>query len=242
MAASPSSGSKKKMKMADVVSAIAVAQRAAKKVQRLSESPRSMKRVRRCSAGSDSSGLSQTLDIKLNRDTKQFECVGLTHLPVSTVQDVLGAINQASKKRAVSATNMNERSSRSHLVFTLTMRGVHRETGETREGVLNLVDLAGSERLSRSGSAECPKLLKEAQCINKSLSTLGNVIGALHRQSTHVPYRDSKLTHLLQNSLGGDSKTLMFCNLSAESASMNESLCSLRFAKKVNSCEMTLSK
>lgn len=101
-------------------------------------------------------------------------------------------------------------------------------------GALNLVDLAGSERLSRTG-AEGARL-KEAQCINKSLSALGDVVLALANRDAHVPFRNSKLTYLLQNSLGGDSKTLMFVNVSPAADSSQETLCSLRFAAKVNSC------
>jgi len=112
-------------------------------------------------------------------------------------------------------------------------------TGERCEGSLNLVDLAGSERLEKSGVAGDKERLKETQSINKSLSALGDVIGALgekgEKGDKHIPYRNSKLTYLLQNSLSGNSKTLMVLNLSPLAAHLNESLTSLRFATKVNS-------
>ncbi|KAI8870045.1 kinesin-domain-containing protein [Ramicandelaber brevisporus] len=143
---------------------------------------------------------------------------------------------RASKNRAVAATNCNDRSSRSHSVFTLRLHGKNSISEEVSEGVLNLVDLAGSERLSQSGSTG--DRLKETKAINSSLSCLGDVISALANKDAHIPYRNSKLTYLLQNSLGGNSKTLMFVNVSPLKHSLNESLCSLRFAAKVNACNI----
>jgi len=133
---------------------------------------------------------------------------------------------------------MNERSSRSHSVFTLRIFGCNEHTGERCEGSLNLVDLAGSERLNSSGAAGHKERLKETQNINRSLSALGDVIAALgekgEKVEKHIPYRNSKLTYLLQHSLSGHSKTLMILNLSPLAAHLNESLTSLRFATKVN--------
>ncbi|KAI7883064.1 kinesin-domain-containing protein [Lichtheimia hyalospora FSU 10163] len=152
-------------------------------------------------------------------------------------------LRRANFNRATGATNMNERSSRSHSVFTLRITGFNRSAKETCTGVLNLVDLAGSERLALSGATG--ERLKETQAINKSLSSLGDVIHALNNNSktesnAHVPYRNSKLTYLLQNSLGGTSKTLMFVNISPLAEHFNETLCSLRFASKVNACRVEL--
>ncbi|KAI9348652.1 kinesin-domain-containing protein [Obelidium mucronatum] len=151
----------------------------------------------------------------------------VTIVPVTNGREVHSLLKKAQTNRAVAATNSNEHSSRSHSVFTC-------------EGVLNLIDLAGSERLSSSGSTG--DRLKETQAINKSLSSLGDVIYALGNKDQHIPYRNSKLTYLLQNSLGGNSKTLMFVNVSPIANSLQESLCSLRFATKVNSCQIGTAK
>jgi len=156
--------------------------------------------------------------------------------PVTTEAEISCMLKKARKHRAVAETQCNERSSRSHSVFMLRISGLNKVTTETCSGTLNLVDLAGSERIKDSGSEG--QRLTEAQAINKSLSNLGNVIMALAQKNSHVPYRNSKLTHLLQNSLGGNSKTLMFVNLNPREDSFNETLNSLRFATKVNQCHI----
>ncbi|KAJ7604986.1 P-loop containing nucleoside triphosphate hydrolase protein, partial [Roridomyces roridus] len=154
---------------------------------------------------------------------------------ITSPAEALTLLAAAQKRRRVASTGMNERSSRSHSVFTLRIRGVHSGGEQERVGTLNLVDLAGSERLGRMGREEKGERLKETQNINRSLSALGDVVAALGSGSgAHVPYRNSKLTYLLQNSLSGNSKTLMVLNLSPLAAHLNESLTSLRFATKVN--------
>lgn len=160
----------------------------------------------------------------------------LTIIDVCSSREVSYLLERAAQSRSVGRTQMNEQSSRSHFVFTLRILGVNESTEQQVQGVLNLIDLAGSERLSKSGSTG--DRLKETQAINKSLSSLSDVIFALAKKEEHVPFRNSKLTYLLQPCLGGDSKTLMFVNISPDPTSVGESLCSLRFAARVNACEI----
>jgi kinesin family protein C1 len=116
-------------------------------------------------------------------------------------------MEQAAHHRSVGQTAMNERSSRSHSVFALHLRAINAEQGITLKGTLSLVDLAGSERLDRSMATG--DMLKETVAINKSLSALADVFVAIANKQSHIPYRNSKLTYLLQPALSGDGKTLM---------------------------------
>ncbi|KAK6026550.1 kinesin motor domain protein [Ostertagia ostertagi] len=134
----------------------------------------------------------------------------------------------------VGATQMNEESSRSHAMFSVTVESSER--GMVTQGKLHLVDLAGSERQSKTGAAG--ERLKEAAKINLSLSTLGNVISALvDVKSTHIPYRNSKLTRLLQDSLGGNSKTVMIANIGPASYNYDETLSTLRYANRAKNIQ-----
>lgn len=168
------------------------------------------------------------------KTTSVLNCKSVTLDSENTVEFML---NQAQKNRSVAATKSNERSSRSHSVFTLKLMGENSATQERCEGTLNLVDLAGSERLKQSG-AEGDRM-KETQNINTSLKSLGDVIEALGAGQKHVPYRNSKLTYLLRYSLGGNSKTLMFVMMSPLEAHLNETLSSLRFATKASHSHST---
>ena len=135
------------------------------------------------------------------------------------------------KKRHTASTLMNDSSSRSHLVMTIRLNSTNKITNVETVGKLTLVDLAGSERQSKTGSSG--ETLKEAQSINSSLSALGNVISAITAKSKHVPYRDSQLTQLLSDSLGGNAKTLMFVNVSPADYNVSETCSSLQFASRV---------
>ena len=166
----------------------------------------------------------------------QTMVTNIESVKVSSPSEVHEILKSATKNRSVGVTECNERSSRSHSVFTLKIEGSNEITGEKCSGIINLIDLAGSERLAQSKATG--DRLKETQAINKSLSSLGDVISSLANKESHVPYRNSKLTYLLQNSLGGNTKTLMFVNVAPSKESVHESICSLRFATKVNSCQI----
>uniref|UniRef100_A0A0E0MP56 Kinesin motor domain-containing protein n=1 Tax=Oryza punctata TaxID=4537 RepID=A0A0E0MP56_ORYPU len=160
----------------------------------------------------------------------------LTELEVGCVSDIIKLLMQGSANRKVAATNMNRESSRSHSVFTciIESRWEKDSASNLRFARLNLVDLAGSERQRTSGAEG--ERLKEAANINKSLSTLGLVIMSLvdqaHGKQRHVPYRDSRLTFLLQDSLGGNSKTMIIANVSPSVCSASETLSTLKFAQR----------
>ncbi|XP_071956194.1 carboxy-terminal kinesin 2-like isoform X2 [Antedon mediterranea] len=174
---------------------------------------------------------------KLKHEIKtDSQVTNLTLVDVTSQNEVKKLLEKASCNRSVAATDCNERSSRSHSVFRLKLNGSNELTSQVCEGTLNLIDLAGSERLTSSGSSG--DRLRETKNINKSLSNLGNVIMSLGNKGSHIPYRNSKLTYLLQSSLGGNSKTLMFVNISPKEENISESLCSLRFATKVNQCNI----
>lgn len=161
---------------------------------------------------------------------------GLTTITVTTIQEVFALLEKADKNRSSTATNMNEHSSRSHMMLTVTIVSEYRETGVVTRGKLNLVDLAGSERIDKSGATGTA--LKEAQNINKSLSALGDVIAARAMKQSHIPFRNSTLTFLLQDSLSQDSKTLMIVCVSPVLYNAEETFCSLNFASRVRTVEL----
>ncbi|GJN35335.1 hypothetical protein PR202_gb24092 [Eleusine coracana subsp. coracana] len=176
-------------------------------------------------------------NLPLREDTRNGVYVdNLTESEVGCVSDILNLLTRGSANRRVAATKMNRESSRSHSVFTciIQSRWEKDSTSNLRFARLNLVDLAGSERWRTSGAEG--ERLKEAVNINKSLSTLGLVIMSLvdlaNGKQRHVPYRDSRLTFLLQDSLGGNSKTMIIANVSPSVCSTNETLSTLKFAQR----------
>lgn len=173
------------------------------------------------------------LELKESSDKGLFIKDVAMHV-VKSVAEIENLMNLGTKNRSVGETAMNKDSSRSHSIFTIYIEASEKdEKGNERitGGKLNLVDLAGSERQSRTQATG--DRLKEANKINLSLSALGNVISALvDGKSSHVPYRDSKLTRLLQDSLGGNTKTVMIANVSPASDSYDETLGTLRYASR----------
>ncbi|CAL1389381.1 unnamed protein product [Linum trigynum] len=176
-------------------------------------------------------------NLLLREDVKAGVYVeNLSEFEVHTVSDIIKLLAEGSLNRKVAATNMNRESSRSHSVFTCVIesRWEKDSTTNLRFARLNLVDLAGSERQKSSGAEG--ERLKEAASINKSLSTLGHVIMILvdvaNGKQRHVPYRDSRLTYLLQDSLGGNSKTLIIANVSPSASCAAETLNTLKFAQR----------
>ena len=179
---------------------------------------------------------SRTCDLKEDPD-KGVYVKDLTTFVVKSVAEIRKLHEVGKKNRSVGATLMNADSSRSHSIFTVTIETSEVNEGEAEEdahirvGKLNMVDLAGSERQAKTGSTG--DRLKEATKINLSLSALGNVISALvDGKSSHIPYRDSKLTRLLQDSLGGNTKTVMIANLGPADYNFDETMSTLRYANR----------
>eukprot|EP00579_Thalassiosira_antarctica_P011874 CAMPEP_0201922158 /NCGR_PEP_ID=MMETSP0903-20130614/10260_1 /ASSEMBLY_ACC=CAM_ASM_000552 /TAXON_ID=420261 /ORGANISM="Thalassiosira antarctica, Strain CCMP982" /LENGTH=1269 /DNA_ID=CAMNT_0048459237 /DNA_START=92 /DNA_END=3901 /DNA_ORIENTATION=- len=182
----------------------------------------------------------QLIKLKLSDN----EAVGNVKVTARDEKEVEGILQLAQERRCVKATKSNAESSRSHLLFTIHFDVSSTSTRDDdsatiRSGCLHIVDLAGSERLDKSGSHGA--LLTEAKHINTSLSALALVIEKLQAKKSsteHIPYRDSRLTYLLRNSLGGDSKTLAIICCSPHQAHFNESLNSIRFAAKASKVEL----
>ncbi|XP_074537353.1 kinesin-like protein KIF3B [Halichoeres trimaculatus] len=176
---------------------------------------------------------SHRLELRERPDTGVY-VKDLSSFVTKSVREIEHVMNVGNQNRSVGATNMNEHSSRSHAIFVITVEcselGVDGEN-HIRVGKLNLVDLAGSERQAKTGAQG--ERLKEATKINLSLSALGNVISALvDGRSSHIPYRDSKLTRLLQDSLGGNARTVMVANIGPASYNVEETLTTLRYSNR----------
>ncbi|KAJ3744704.1 kinesin 2 [Lentinula detonsa] len=161
---------------------------------------------------------------------------GIEEVPVKSSADALALLAKGSERRQIAATKFNDHSSRSHSIFSLTVHT--KEAGVVGEdllriGKLNMVDLAGSENIGRSGAEN--KRAREAGMINQSLLTLGRVINALVDKAQHVPYRESKLTRILQDSLGGRTKTSIIATISPARSNLEETLSTLDYAMSAKS-------
>jgi len=179
------------------------------------------------------------LDIKL--DSKKM--VYISNCIVKDAADaseLMNLFNRGNAERHVGATKMNAESSRSHSIFAILIESYDPRTKRTTTGKLSLVDLAGSERADKTGATA--DRLKEGIAINKSLSALGDVISALSTGEKIIPYRNSKLTQMMQDSLGGNAKTLMFVNFSPADYNADETVAALNYATRVKTITNDVSK
>lgn len=160
---------------------------------------------------------------------------GVTEVTVNKSEDLARVVLQGLSQRKVKATNMNADSSRSHLMLMITVEVTDLASGKHRSGKITIVDLAGSERLAKSGVTGEGQ--KEAIEINKSLTALGDVMMAFTSRAKVIPYRNHKLTQLMQDSLGGTAKTLMFVNVSPSSSNADESISALKYASRARCIE-----
>ncbi|KAK3604681.1 hypothetical protein CHS0354_009292 [Potamilus streckersoni] len=170
--------------------------------------------------------------LEIKKDKKGMVYVqGSVIKDASNSKELYALFDEGSKNRHTASTKMNAESSRSHLIIGILIESTNSITGQVLTGKLSLVDLAGSERVGKTGAAA--QQLKEAMSINKSLSALGDVISALSSDQQFIPYRNNKLTMLMQDSLGGNAKTLMFVNISPADYNMDETVISLTYASRV---------
>ncbi|XP_023658969.1 uncharacterized protein [Paramormyrops kingsleyae] len=179
--------------------------------------------------------------IEIKKDRKGLVIAhGAETKDAASAEELLALFEQGCCNRHIAATKMNMESSRSHLIVGITMESRNHTNGCVSYGKLSLVDLAGSERVAKTGAKD--EQLKEANSINKSLSALGDVIFALSTEQVYVPYRNNKLTQFMQDSLGGNAKTLMFVNISPASCNTEETLTSLSYATRVKAITNTAQK
>ncbi|XP_073485964.1 kinesin-1 heavy chain [Aquarana catesbeiana] len=163
---------------------------------------------------------------------------GCTERFVCSPEEVMDTIDEGKSNRHVAVTNMNEHSSRSHSIFLINVKQENTQTEQKLSGKLYLVDLAGSEKVSKTGAEGA--VLDEAKNINKSLSALGNVISALAEGSVYIPYRDSKMTRILQDSLGGNCRTTIVICCSPSSYNESETKTTLMFGQRAKTIKNTV--
>uniref|UniRef100_A0A8C2JTF1 Kinesin-like protein n=1 Tax=Cyprinus carpio TaxID=7962 RepID=A0A8C2JTF1_CYPCA len=200
--------------------------------------------------GQTSSGKTHTMEVSekyisktnlsVHEDKNRVPYVkGCTERFVCSPDEVMDTIDEGKSNRHVAVTNMNEHSSRSHSIFLINVKQENTQTEQKLSGKLYLVDLAGSEKVSKTGAEGA--VLDEAKNINKSLSSLGNVISALAEGSTYVPYRDSKMTRILQDSLGGNCRTTIVICCSPSSYNEAETKSTLMFGQRAKTIKNTVS-
>uniref|UniRef100_A0A3Q3ESK6 Kinesin-like protein n=1 Tax=Kryptolebias marmoratus TaxID=37003 RepID=A0A3Q3ESK6_KRYMA len=180
------------------------------------------------------------INLSVHEDKNRVPYVkGCTERFVCSPEEVMDAIDEGKNNRHVAVTNMNEHSSRSHSIFLINIKQENTQTEQKLTGKLYLVDLAGSEKVGKTGAEGT--VLDEAKMINKSLSSLGNVISALAEGSSYVPYRDSKMTRILQDSLGGNCRTTMVICCSPSSFNDAETRSTLLFGQRAKTIKNTVS-
>ena len=173
--------------------------------------------------------VSKSTKLDIREDPKKGVFVkDLTYVTLKDTEDIQKCLDRGNKNRHVGHTSMNDQSSRSHSLFTVYLE--IEENNKIRSGKLNLVDLAGSERVGKTNATG--QTFDEGKKINLSLTALGSVIDALSFNRKHIPYKDSKLTRLLADSLGGNTKTVMFANISPASYNYDETVGTLRYASR----------
>ncbi|XP_061568963.1 kinesin-1 heavy chain-like [Cololabis saira] len=179
------------------------------------------------------------VNLSVHEDKNKVPYVkGCTERFVSSPEEVMDTIDDGKNNRHVAVTNMNEHSSRSHSIFLINIKQENTQTEQKMTGKLYLVDLAGSEKVGKTGAEGT--VLDEAKMINKSLSSLGNVISALAEGSSYVPYRDSKMTRILQDSLGGNCRTTMVICCSPSSFNDAETRSTLLFGQRAKTIKNTV--
>ncbi|MBW0477866.1 hypothetical protein O181_017581 [Austropuccinia psidii MF-1] len=217
-------------------------------VELYNEELRDLNYVESCSTSSDYNPPIGSTNLKIFEDSNQKKgsnggsgvyIQNLTETSISSAQEGIKILTLGSSRRQIAATKCNEQSSRSHSVFSITIH-VKENNKDGKEdhfkiGKLNLVDLAGSENVGRSGAGKEFGRAREAGMINQSLLTLGRVINALVEKNSHVPYRESKLTRLLQDSLGGKTKTCIIATVSPSRWNLEETLSTLDYALRAKS-------
>lgn len=187
------------------------------------------------SASTSNGNGSMALDLRQGTDG-QVVVNGLSTMEVRDMQEAMAVFAKGASNRATASTQLNAHSSRSHLIVQIDIITEGADDSAGIHSKLFLVDLAGSERIEKSGATG--SVLKEAQYINKSLLALGDVMEALDKKQSHVPYRNSKLTHLLQNALGGNARCMMIANVCPTDLTYDETMFTLQFATRVRNINL----